>query len=45
MQPGDVTETFADVTELMRDTGFAPQTSIEDGLAGFVAWYRDHYRI
>jgi len=45
MQPGDVTETFADVAELMRDTGFRPQTSIEDGLAGFVAWYRDHYRI
>ena len=45
MQPGDVTETFADVGELMRDTGFKPQTSIEDGLADFVAWYRDHYRI
>ena len=45
MQPGDVTETFADVAELMRDTGFTPQTSIEDGLADFVAWYRDHYRI
>ncbi|MEO8321119.1 MAG: NAD-dependent epimerase, partial [Bradyrhizobium sp.] len=40
MQPGDVTETFADVTELMRDTGFRPQTSIEDGLRNFVAWYR-----
>lgn len=45
MQPGDVPETFADVTELMRDTGFRPQTSIEDGLRAFVAWYRDHYRI
>ena len=45
MQPGDVIETFADVSELMRDTGFRPQTSIEDGLRGFVAWYRDHYRI
>ena len=45
MQPGDVTETFADVTELMRDTGFRPQTSIEDGLRNFVAWYRNHYRI
>jgi UDP-glucuronate 4-epimerase len=45
MQPGDVTETFADVAELMRDTGFRPQTSIEDGLRGFVAWYRDYYRI
>ncbi len=45
MQPGDVTETFADVTELMRDTGFRPQTTIENGLHEFVAWYRDHYRI
>ncbi|MCA6117733.1 NAD-dependent epimerase [Bradyrhizobium sp. WSM 1738] len=45
MQPGDVTETFADVTELMRDTGFSPQTSIEDGLSDFVAWYRGYYRI
>jgi UDP-glucuronate 4-epimerase len=45
MQPGDVTETFADVDELMRDTGFRPRTSIEDGLADFVAWYREYYRI
>ena len=45
MQPGDVTETFADVTELMRDTGFSPQTPIEDGLREFVAWYRDYHRI
>jgi len=45
MQPGDVPETFADVSELMRDTGFRPQTPIEDGLREFVAWYRDHYRI
>lgn len=45
MQPGDVTDTFADVTELTRDTGFRPQTSIEDGLRNFVAWYRDHYQI
>jgi UDP-glucuronate 4-epimerase len=45
MQPGDVTETFADVAELMRDTGFRPQTSIEDGLRDFVAWYRDYHRI
>ena len=45
MQPGDVTETFADVADLMRDTGFRPQTSIEDGLRNFVAWYRDHYKV
>ena len=35
MQPGDVTETFADVADLMRDTGFRPQTSIEDGHSRF----------
>ena len=45
MQPGDVMETFADVGDLMRDTGFRPQTPIEDGIRDFVAWYRDHYRI
>ena len=45
MQPGDVTETFADVGDLMRDTGFRPQTSIEDGIADFVAWYRGHYKV
>jgi UDP-glucuronate 4-epimerase len=45
MQPGDVTETFADVGDLMRDTGFRPQTSIEDGIRDFVAWYRGHYRV
>jgi len=45
MQPGDVTETFADVEDLVRDTGLKPETSIEDGIADFVAWYRDHYKV
>jgi UDP-glucuronate 4-epimerase len=45
MQPGDVMETFADVGDLMRDVGFRPETSIEDGIRDFVAWYRDHYRV
>ena len=45
MQPGDVTETFADVEDLMRDFGFSPATSIEDGIHHFVAWYRDHYKV
>ena len=45
MQPGDVLETFADISDLMRDTGFAPATSIEEGIRGFIAWYREHYRI
>lgn len=42
MQPGDVPETFADVSGLMRDVGFAPDTSIDDGLRKFVVWYRSH---
>jgi UDP-glucuronate 4-epimerase len=45
MQAGDVLETFADVGDLMRDTGFAPATPIEEGIRGFVAWYREYYRI
>jgi len=45
MQPGDVAETFADVRDLTRDIGFRPETSIEDGIRGFVAWYRDHYKV
>jgi UDP-glucuronate 4-epimerase len=45
MQPGDVTETFADVGDLMRDFGFRPQTSIEDGIRDFVAWYRGYYKV
>jgi UDP-glucuronate 4-epimerase len=45
MQPGDVTETFADVADLMRDVGFRPETPIEDGLRDFVAWYRGHYKV
>ncbi|KJC49456.1 UDP-glucuronate 5-epimerase [Bradyrhizobium sp. LTSP885] len=45
MQPGDVLETFADVTDLARDIGFRPQTRIEDGVAKFVAWYRAYHRV
>jgi UDP-glucuronate 4-epimerase len=45
MQPGDVTETFADVGDLMRDFGFRPDTSLEDGIHDFVAWYRGHYKV
>ena len=45
MQPGDVMETFADVGDLMHDTGFRPQTSIEEGIRRFVTWYREHYGI
>ncbi|WP_430388294.1 NAD-dependent epimerase [Dyella sp. 20L07] len=44
MQPGDVPDTWADVSALRRDVGYAPSTSIEEGVARFVAWYREFYR-
>lgn len=44
MQPGDVYETYADIDELIKDTGFKPETSIEDGLKNFVDWYLDYYK-
>lgn len=43
MQPGDVPATYADVEDLTRDVGFKPATSIEEGVAKFVDWYRDYY--
>lgn len=45
LQPGDVPETFADVSDLIRDVGFKPDTSIETGVARFVEWYRNYYHI
>jgi UDP-glucuronate 4-epimerase len=45
MQPGDVPATFADVGDLERELGFRPSTSIEDGLARMVSWYRSYYGI
>ena len=43
MQPGDVPDTWADVSALRRDVGYAPGTSIEDGVARFVKWYREYH--
>ncbi|HET7711667.1 MAG TPA: NAD-dependent epimerase [Thermoanaerobaculia bacterium] len=45
MQPGDVRSTMADVSELEKATGFRPQTSIEEGIARFVKWYREYYGV
>jgi UDP-glucuronate 4-epimerase len=45
MQPGDVPATYADVDDLMREVGFRPSTSIEDGIARFAAWFRDYHRL
>jgi UDP-glucuronate 4-epimerase len=45
LQPGDVPDTSADVTELMSDTGYRPDTSVEEGVKRFVEWYRGYYGV
>ncbi len=45
MQPGDVPATAADVADLVRDVGFRPSTTIETGVARFVAWYREYHGV
>jgi len=45
MQPGDVPATYADVSELSEWSGFMPDTPIGEGVARFVRWYRDYYRV
>jgi UDP-glucuronate 4-epimerase len=45
MQPGDVPASDADVTRLQAWVDFRPNTRVEDGIARFVAWYRDYYGV
>lgn len=45
MQPGDVKETIADISDTIQDFGFMPKTNIEEGLKQFVSWYRSFYGI
>ena len=45
LQPGDVPATYADITDLARDVGFAPTISIEEGIPRFVKWYREFYGV
>ena len=45
LQPGDVSVTYADISELERDIGFKPQTSLEEGIPRFIDWYRKYYKI
>lgn len=45
IQPGDVPETYADIDDLINDTGFKPQTTIEKGIQNFINWYKDYYHI
>lgn len=43
MQPGDVYQTYADTEDLFAATGYKPQVTVKQGVAEFVAWYRDFY--
>jgi len=43
MQPGDVRATFADISRLQEAVGFAPKTSLAEGLARFAKWYREYH--
>ncbi|MAE50982.1 MAG: hypothetical protein CMH27_04155 [Micavibrio sp.] len=45
MQPGDIAETFADIEETTRLTGFQPRTTIHEGVPKFVNWYKDYYKV
>lgn len=44
MQPGDVYQTYADVSDLMHNFNFKPSTSIDEGLSKFVTWFKEYYR-
>jgi UDP-glucuronate 4-epimerase len=45
LQPGDVEATWADVSDLMADTGYRPATPVQQGIQRFIAWYREFYNV
>jgi len=45
MQSGDVYQTYADVSDLMEDFDFKPDTPLEQGLASFVNWFKSYYQL
>ncbi len=45
MQPGDVTRTWADVDDLIRDYDYRPHTPVEEGIQKFVDWYHWYYKV
>ena len=44
LQPGDVPDTFADVSDLEKFFDYKPSTEIEDGIRNFVDWYKGYYQ-
>jgi UDP-glucuronate 4-epimerase len=45
LQPGDVTDTYADIEDSRRDLGFDPRVTIEEGIPRFVAWFREYHKL
>ncbi len=45
MQPGDVRATYADVSDLVHDLGYKPNTTIQEGVKSFITWYKEYYKI
>ena len=45
LQAGDVPKTYADVSDLIRDVGFKPETSVDEGIGKFVEWYKEYYEV
>ena len=45
IQPGDVPDTYADVSDLVNDLGYQPRTLLTTGIANFVAWYKNFYKV
>ena len=45
IQPGDVPATYADVSDLVADLNYKPDTFIKDGIKAFLDWYRSYYKV
>ena len=45
MQPGDVKESYADISSSQRDLGFQPKVTIDQGVPRFIEWYREYYSV
>ena len=45
MQPGDVSRTWADISDLVKDYNYKPLINVNDGIAKFVQWFKEYYKI
>lgn len=45
LQPGDVPDTYADISDLVEHFNYRPSTSVEDGIAKFISWYKEYFKV